>query len=204
MWPSYKAEVNTQGMQQLKDYYDLVKKIGEATFFKDEYSYSKKENIQRLMDKRKELQTEAVRAKQSVTEFEAKIHKNKGDKSPAILESKINELEKTKAFCIAENKKFKEQLTERERDLKEVKDRQTQDLIKQRIQQTKENIMENKKEIKELNIKLLEYKKTYSLVDKSKSEEELMYEIKLRQVQMFERKIKSLNDKARDYLEDAI
>jgi hypothetical protein len=204
MWPSYKAEVNAQGMQELKDYYDMVTKIGEATFFHDEYSYSKKENIQRLMDKRKHLQAEVARAKQEAAELEMKISAKKGEKSPSILEHKINELEELKNFLAAQNGKNKEKLIERKRELKKAKDERTKDLIRQGIEQTKENIEENKKKIGKCSGKLSKYKRTYSLVSKSKSDDELMYESKLRQVQILKNKVKGLNDKAREFFEDAI
>ena len=87
-----------------------LKELVRRHFLKMNTPTQTKENIQRLMDKRKELQVEAARAKQSAAELEVKIHKNKGDKSPAMLESKINELEKMKTFYTVENKNSKNNL----------------------------------------------------------------------------------------------
>lgn len=201
-WPSYCAEGDAQSVQELQRLYELSEKLGEDTKFRSPDDYTKEENAQRIMGKKKSLQDEISQKRQKIQEMEMKLQQ-KGKKSNSVLKNQIAEFEAQKVELANKNKEGKELINKRKSELEGALDNKTKDLILKGLEITKENITENEKKMGKIDGKISALKNKLGKGN-SKSPEELDYERETRSLQILEERVKELDQRAYEFFEDAI
>lgn len=228
-WPSYKADVDSQGVQELKRLYELTKKFNGNVRFIDQQGIPGEQLAGKIMERKKILQQRTARIKQRMGDLELEIEKKNGN-SISITEKKIHELISMKSRLENERGDAEDLLAKQEMDLKSNTDKKTKEILKKSIELNKENIKSNQNRCNGLQKEIDALKKTRGSSkfsggnsskmksgigssihratgfseDRNKTPQELEYEQQYMELKMLEEKIKNLDTKAIDLFEDAI
>jgi len=228
-WPSYKADVDSQGVQELKRLYEQTKKFNGNVRFIDQEGIPGEQLAGKIMERKKVLQQRTARIKQRMGDLEIEIRKKNGD-SQSLKEKSIHELVSMKSKLEEERSEAEDLLAKQELDIKSNTDKKTKEILAKSIKLNKENIKSNKKRCDGLQkeIDALRKEKGNSSTgggrsskmktgigssiqratgfseNRDKTPEELEYEQQYMELKMLEEKIKNLDAKAIDLFEDAI